>query len=150
MRCHGEHSPELILWAEIYITFELQHHPKTKIAFRLTPFLVLDLWDKNTGICTGAMPYRRDFTVTTGIYAFQADKCMILPANVFLAWLPRTKCRGPRRGFNHAEILVLTGTAGAGGMAPPASTRISARLECFRDTFHWCMPAPWHYIISTT
>ena len=28
-----------------------------------------------------------------------------------------------------AEILVLAGAAGAGGMAPPANTRISARLK---------------------
>ena len=32
--------------------------------------------------------------------------------------------------FTLAEILVLAGNAGAGGMAPPASTRISARLRC--------------------
>ena len=36
--------------------------------------------------------------------------------------------------FSLAEILVLAGTAGAGGMAPPASTRISARLK--RDQEH--------------
>ena len=29
-----------------------------------------------------------------------------------------------------AEILVLAGTSGAGGMAPPTSNRISARMEC--------------------
>ena len=33
-----------------------------------------------------------------------------------------------------AEILVLDGTAGASGMAPPASTRISARMKCVRDS----------------
>ena len=32
-----------------------------------TPFLVLGSWDKNTGICAGAMPYRRDFAATTRI-----------------------------------------------------------------------------------
>ena len=32
--------------------------------------------------------------------------------------------------FSLAEILVLDGIAGAGRMAPPTSTRISARLEC--------------------
>ena len=31
--------------------------------------------------------------------------------------------------FIVAEILVLDGTAGAGGMAPPANTRISTRLK---------------------
>ena len=31
--------------------------------------------------------------------------------------------------FTLAEILVLAGTAGASGMAPPTSTRISARLK---------------------
>ena len=37
-------------------------------------------------------------------------------------------CWGPTR-FSLAEILVLAGTAGAGGMAPPTSTRISARMK---------------------
>ena len=32
-----------------------------------------------------------------------------------------------------AEILVLAGTAGAGGMASPTSTRISARLKCVQE-----------------
>ena len=32
--------------------------------------------------------------------------------------------------FSLAEILVLDGTTGAGGMAPPASTRISATMKC--------------------
>ena len=32
--------------------------------------------------------------------------------------------------FSVAEILVLAGTAGAGGMAPPAITSIFARLKC--------------------
>ena len=32
--------------------------------------------------------------------------------------------------FRVADILVLAGTADAGGMAPPASTRISARPKC--------------------
>ena len=32
--------------------------------------------------------------------------------------------------FSLEEILVLAGTTGAGGMAPPTSTRISARLKC--------------------
>ena len=32
-------------------------------------------------------------------------------------------------GLSLAEILVLVCTAGAGGMAPPASTRISARMK---------------------
>ena len=31
--------------------------------------------------------------------------------------------------FSLAEVLVLTGTAAADGIAPPTSTRISARLE---------------------
>ena len=58
----------------------------------------------------------------------------------------RTGQRGGRRGhlgktliltgelcswtrFSLAEILVLSGTAGAGVMAPPISTRISVRLK---------------------
>ena len=32
--------------------------------------------------------------------------------------------------FQPAEILVLAGTTGAGGMAPPASARISAWMKC--------------------
>ena len=35
----------------------------------------------------------------------------------------------PRTRFSLAEILVLAGTTGAGRMAPPASTRISARMK---------------------
>ena len=34
-----------------------------------------------------------------------------------------------RTRFGPAETLVLAGTAGAGGIAPPASTRISARTK---------------------
>ena len=34
-----------------------------------------------------------------------------------------------RTRFSLAEILVLAGTTGAGGMAPPTSTKISARLK---------------------
>ena len=43
------------------------HHAKNKIAGRFIPFLVPYFWDKNTGICAGAMPHRRDFPATTGI-----------------------------------------------------------------------------------
>ena len=35
----------------------------------------------------------------------------------------------PRTRFSLAEILVLAGTAGAGRIVPPASTRISARMK---------------------
>ena len=42
-------------------------HAKNKIARRFILFLVLGFWDKNTGICAGAMPYRQDFPDTTGI-----------------------------------------------------------------------------------
>ena len=38
-----------------------------------------------------------------------------------------------RKRCSLAEILVLAGSAGAGGMAPPASTRFSARLERVQD-----------------
>ena len=38
------------------------NHTKNTIAGRFIPFLVLDFWDKTTGICAGAMPYRRDFS----------------------------------------------------------------------------------------
>ena len=38
-----------------------------------------------------------------------------------------------RTYFSLAEILVLAGTADAGGMAPPTSTRMSARLKCVQE-----------------
>ena len=49
------------------------------------PFLVRELgfWDKYTGICAGAMSYRRDFPAIAGIYAFEAEKGMILSAIFF-------------------------------------------------------------------
>ena len=50
-------------------------------------FLVKGLWDKNTGICAGAKPYRRDFPSTTRILAVHAEKGMLLPAILFLAWM---------------------------------------------------------------
>ena len=40
---------------------------KNKIAGGLIQFLVLGFWDKNTGICTSTMPYRRDFPASTRI-----------------------------------------------------------------------------------
>ena len=40
-------------------------------------------------------------------------------------------CPCPR--FSLAEILVLVGTAGASGMTPPSSTRISARMKCVQE-----------------
>ena len=40
---------------------------KNKFVGRIIPFVVLGFWDKNTGICTGTMPYRWDFPATTGI-----------------------------------------------------------------------------------
>ena len=39
-----------------------------------------------------------------------------------------------RSRFSLAEILVLVGTVGAGRTAPPASTRISARLKHVQDS----------------
>ena len=42
-------------------------HAKNMFAGGFIPFLVLGFWNKNTGIYAGAMPYRRDFPVTTGI-----------------------------------------------------------------------------------
>ena len=42
-------------------------HAKNKIAGRFILFLILDFWDKHTGICAGTMPSRRDFPATTGI-----------------------------------------------------------------------------------
>ena len=72
------------------LPFVITHctHAKNNIAGRIIPFLVLGFWDTNTGVCTGAMPYRRDILATTGIKAFEAETCIILPANVFLAWVP--------------------------------------------------------------
>ena len=57
----------------------LHTHAENKIAgCRIIPFLVLGFWDKNIGICAGAMPYRRDFPDTTRILSFQAKKGVIL------------------------------------------------------------------------
>ena len=67
--------------------------------------------------------------------------------------------------FILAEILVLAGTAGAGGMAPPPITRISARLkrvhgrvqfrrECTRTALYGtrtctlALPLPQYAVIS--
>ena len=65
------------------------NHAKNKIAGRFILFLVLGFWDKNTRICAGTMPYRWEFSATTRIQAFllEAEKGLILPANVFLAWI---------------------------------------------------------------
>ena len=49
------------------VRLRLRIHAKNKIAGRIITVLVLGLWDKNTGICTGAMPNRRDFPTTTRI-----------------------------------------------------------------------------------
>ena len=43
------------------------YHAKNKVVGRIMPFSVLGFWVKSTGICAGAMPYRRDFTATTRI-----------------------------------------------------------------------------------
>ena len=42
-------------------------HANLSPTTRNWPFSVLGFWDKNTWICAGAMPYRRDFTATTRI-----------------------------------------------------------------------------------
>ena len=42
-------------------------HANLSVTTQNCPFSVLGFWDKNTGICAGAMPYRRDFTATTRI-----------------------------------------------------------------------------------
>ena len=47
---------------------------KNKIAGRLIPFLVLGFWDKHTGICAGAMPYRRDLRPLPGSRRFKQKK----------------------------------------------------------------------------
>ena len=45
----------------------LASHANLSPTTRNGPFSVLGFWDKNTGICAGAMPYRRDFTATARI-----------------------------------------------------------------------------------
>ena len=62
----------------------LSFHTKNKFVGRIIPFLVLGFWDKNTGICAGAMPYRRDFPTTTRLQAFEAEKGVILPTMLVL------------------------------------------------------------------
>ena len=42
-------------------------YAKNKIVARFIPFSALGFWVKSTRIYAGAMPYRRDFTVTTRI-----------------------------------------------------------------------------------
>ena len=43
-------------------------HAKNNIPCRgIIPFLVPCFWDKNTGICAGAMPYRRDSPAATRV-----------------------------------------------------------------------------------
>ena len=42
-------------------------HANLSVTTQNWPFSVLGFWDNNTGICAGAMPYRRDFTATTRI-----------------------------------------------------------------------------------
>ena len=41
------------------------HHANLSPETQNWPFSVLRFWDKNTGICAGAMPYLRDFPATT-------------------------------------------------------------------------------------
>ena len=53
---------------------------------------------------------------------------------VMYTFIPLELCELTR--YSLAEILVLDGTAGAGRMAPPASTRISARLKRVGNTVH--------------
>ena len=43
------------------------YHANLSPTTRNWPFSVLGFWDKNTGICPGAMPYRRDFLATIRI-----------------------------------------------------------------------------------
>ena len=45
--------------------------------------------------------------------------------------------------FSLAEILVLAGTASAGRMTPPASTRISARLKRVQGPTHFTREDSW-------
>ena len=42
-------------------------HANLSPATRSRPFSALGFWDKNAGMCAGAMPYRRDFPATTRI-----------------------------------------------------------------------------------
>ena len=69
--------------------------PTLKISLqdgRFIPFLVLGFWDKNTGLCAGAMPY-----ISPGFSGHYQDlgisslKGMNLSAIVFLAWTPHRK-----------------------------------------------------------
>ena len=59
---------EMLIPAPLFplTTYEVLH-AKNKIAGRIITFLVLSFWNKNTEICVGAMPYRRDFPTTTRI-----------------------------------------------------------------------------------
>ena len=46
---------------------------------------------------------------------------------------PAVNCAPEHLGVSLAHILVLAGAASAGRMTPPASTRISARLNYFKE-----------------
>ena len=54
-------------WGKRIIRVEKRpFHAKNKIAgLPNYTFSILGFWDKNIGICAGAMPYRRDFSATT-------------------------------------------------------------------------------------
>ena len=64
---------------------------------------------------------------------YQSVACMgpLVPSKIreMLARIHGVNRGGPRTRLSLTYILVLAGTAGAGRMAPPVSTRISARLK---------------------
>ena len=54
--------------------YRLATHAKNEFAGRCIPFLVLGFWDKNTGICAGAMPNARILQPQPGARYFKLNK----------------------------------------------------------------------------
>ena len=95
-------------------------HAKNKIAGRIRPFLVLGFWDKSTGICAGAMPYRRIFQPLPGSRHFKLKQAG------FLAWVVSLV---RKRAIAHAP----TPAQGAPAWSEGARGHFKAGLVCGRE-----------------
>ena len=73
IQCHTNFFKFLFIFPYYYNVFEsvlvlYLSTLRVRLQAELPLFLVLGVWDKNTGIlCAGAMEYRRDFPTTTRI-----------------------------------------------------------------------------------
>ena len=82
--------------------------------------------------CVYIYKYGRNTDMNMGVWAFTRTYICVYTPYVFTGEL----CSPTR--FSLAETLALAGTTGAGRMAPPTRTRISAKLKRVRDTVY-----PW-------